>query len=113
MRFMRFKPMRTDNVSIRTKLWVLVGVGGAHRGVDDHAVHVAARECGPCGRGSGGRGVRDEGLELVRNLQLHRDHEMRVLRGNTASQASLDQTAVAVAANSRSCATRPRGRREG
>ena len=26
MRFKRFKPMRMDNVSISTKLWVLVGV---------------------------------------------------------------------------------------
>jgi methyl-accepting chemotaxis protein len=35
-------------------------------------------------------------LKLVHDLQLHRDHEMRVLRGNTATQASLDQTRAAI-----------------
>ena len=100
MRFKWFKPMRMDNVSITTKLWVLVGVlalpilvlmgtqYGSLQGSVDRAEKARA-----------GVEFETEALELVRNVQLHRDHEMRLLRGNNASQASLDAAAGAIDAN--------------
>ncbi len=100
MRFMRFKPMRTDNVSIRTKLWVLVAVLAVPIVVLMATQFVRLQ--GNADRADEARaGVEFEtkGLELVRNLQLHRDHEMRVIRGNTATRALFDQTAEAITAN--------------
>jgi methyl-accepting chemotaxis protein len=100
MRFKGLKPMRMDNVSISTKLWVLVGVlalpiiallgtqFGSLRDSTERADNARA-----------GVEFETKGLELIRNLQLHRDHEMRVLRGNNASQASLDAAAGAIDAN--------------
>lgn len=99
MRFMRLKN-GMDNIGIRTKLWVVVAVlalpiivlmGIQFASLQDHASRAD--------KASAGVAFETKALELVRNLQLHRDHEMRVLRGNTASQASLDQTAAAVAQN--------------
>ncbi len=100
MPLMKFKPMRTDNVSIRTKLWVLVAVLAVPIVVLMATQFVSLR--GNADRADQARaGVEFEtkGLELVRNLQLHRDHEMRVVRGNTASRAALDQTAEAISVN--------------
>lgn len=86
-----------DNVRIRTKLWVLVGVLAmpivalmAWQFVSlQESVEGADREA---------HGITFEtaALNLVAHLQEHRDQEMRYLRGNAATKAALDQASAAV-----------------
>jgi HAMP domain-containing protein len=102
MRFMRFKPMRTDNVSIRTKLWVLVAVLAVPIVVLMATQFVSLQaKAHRADEARAGVEFETKGLVLVRNLQLHRDHEMRTVNGNTGWKASLDQTAAAITANFR------------
>ncbi|MGH2628019.1 MAG: HAMP domain-containing protein [Anaerolineales bacterium] len=100
MRFKQVKPMRMDNISIRTKLWVLVAVLALPIIVLMGTQFVSLQDSvDRADKAQAGVEYETKALELVRNLQLHRDHEMRVVRGNSASQASLDQTAAAIDAN--------------
>ncbi|HEX6030533.1 MAG TPA: HAMP domain-containing protein [Tepidiformaceae bacterium] len=100
MRGTQFGNLGMDRVSIRTKLWVVVAVlaipilvlmwvqFGALQSSSNRASEERA-------------GVEFEtaGLKLVHDLQLHRDHEMRVLRGNTGTQASLDKSTADIDAD--------------
>ncbi|MEX0781997.1 MAG: HAMP domain-containing protein [Dehalococcoidia bacterium] len=100
MRFKRFRPMRMDNVSISTKLWVLVGVLALPIVVLMGTQFISLQDSvDRAEKARAGVEFETKGLELVRDFQLHRDHEMRVLRGNTASRGSLDGTAAAIDAN--------------
>ena len=100
MRFKRFKPMRMDNVSISTKLWVLVGVLALPIVVLMGTQFVSLQDSvDRTDKARAGVEFETKALELVRNVQLHRDHEMKVLRGSTASRASLDSAAAAIDAN--------------
>jgi HAMP domain-containing protein len=97
---MNWKSATLDNVSIRTKLWVLVAVlalpiialmATQFVSLQDSVDRVDKERAGV--------EFETKMLEFTRNVQTHRDQEMRVLGGNTSAQASLDQVTGAIDAN--------------
>lgn len=97
MRGIPFGNMGMDSVSIRTKLWVLVAVLAIPIVVLMGTQFVALQDSvDEAHEERAGVEFETAALNLVRDLQLHRDHEMRVLRGNASTQASLEQTTTAI-----------------